>query len=95
MKIFCHSCQTENLIEMPISRRAECFKCHTDLKCCLNCKFYDSNSHWECRESVSERVKDKDRANYCDFFVPSEQKGQHKQDQNDLLSAAEALFKKK
>lgn len=34
----------------------------------MHCEFYDPASHWECRESIPERVKDKDRANFCDYF---------------------------
>lgn len=38
------------------------------MKVCLNCRFYDPSAHWQCRERISEPVREKDRANFCDFF---------------------------
>ncbi len=55
-----------------IGRGSTCSSCGKDLKVCLNCAFYDTGSHWECRETISERVAEKDRANFCDYFVFSE-----------------------
>ncbi|MBN2049124.1 MAG: hypothetical protein JW760_01665 [Spirochaetales bacterium] len=51
-----------------VGRSSTCPDCGKDLKICLNCDFYDQNAHWECRESISERVAEKDRGNFCDFF---------------------------
>ena len=39
------------------------------MKVCLNCRFYDPAAQWECRESIAEPVRDKGRANFCDFFA--------------------------
>jgi hypothetical protein len=52
-----------------IYRNTLCPHCGADAKVCLNCKFYDSSAHWQCRETIPEEVKDKDRANFCDYFV--------------------------
>ena len=52
-----------------VGRSSTCVKCGKDLKVCLNCKFYDPDSHWECREQIPERVSEKDRGNFCDYFV--------------------------
>ncbi len=41
---------------------------------CRNCRFYEPGAHWDCRETISEPVREKDRANFCDFFMLS-QKG--------------------
>jgi hypothetical protein len=38
------------------------------LRVCLNCEFYSPGAHWDCRETIDELVKDKDRANFCSFF---------------------------
>ncbi|MDC7235271.1 MAG: hypothetical protein PQJ58_18710 [Spirochaetales bacterium] len=54
-----------------IYRNSVCSSCGKDLKVCLNCIHYDRNSHNQCRESQAERVTDKDRANFCDYFEPS------------------------
>ena len=40
----------------------------SDLHCCLNCSFYDLGAYNDCREPQAERVLDKIRSNFCDFF---------------------------
>lgn len=94
----CFKCQ-ENLESYQlskVSRQDTCPKCSQDIRCCKNCTFYEPNSHWECREEVSEHILDKEKANFCDFFrLGAEQAGSQSKNKNDLLSAAEALFKKK
>jgi predicted RNA-binding Zn-ribbon protein involved in translation (DUF1610 family) len=50
------------------SRRDECPECGSDLRVCLNCAFYAQSKSNACEESQAEPVKEKDRANYCDFF---------------------------
>ena len=65
----CFKCRTP--IENPreVRKRSICEHCGAELKVCYNCRFYDSSAHWECRETIPERVRDKDRANFCDYFV--------------------------
>lgn len=65
----CFKCRTN--IDQPreIRKRSLCEHCGAELKVCYNCRFYDPAAHWECRESISEPVREKDRANFCDFFV--------------------------
>jgi hypothetical protein len=77
-------------------RRDECHKCGADIHVCLNCKNHDKSAYNECRESAAEVVKEKDRSNFCDHFYPLAP-GAHSQSdaRKDLISAAEALFKKK
>jgi hypothetical protein len=53
---------------MPIVRSAVCPACDRDLKVCLNCEFYSPGSHWDCRESITDPVAEKDKANFCDWF---------------------------
>jgi NMD protein affecting ribosome stability and mRNA decay len=64
----CHACGQQIDKQTPIVRSAVCPSCDKDLKVCLNCEFYSPGSHWECRESIGERVAEKDKANFCDFF---------------------------
>ena len=64
----CWKCK-KNTVSTSIYRNSECPVCSTDLHSCLNCKFYDDNSHHECREPISEYVKDKESRNFCDYFV--------------------------
>jgi hypothetical protein len=35
------------------------------------CEFYDTGVAKHCRETVAEEVKDKIRANFCDYFRPT------------------------
>jgi hypothetical protein len=51
-----------------VFRSSKCPSCGNDLRICRNCRFYDPSAHWECRETISERVADKDSANFCEFF---------------------------
>ena len=59
----------KNTVTTSIYRNSECPVCNTDLHSCLNCKFYDESSHYECKETIDELVKDKERRNFCDYFV--------------------------
>lgn len=90
----CFNCGHEFPAAFKPGRREECPKCHADVHVCRNCKNYDKNVYNECREPQADVVKERDRANFCDFFeMGFGQGGVDKQ--KDLLSAAEALFKKK
>ena len=53
---------------MEVFRSGVCPKCGKDLRVCLNCVFYSPGAHWDCRENIPEAVRDKDRANFCDYF---------------------------
>lgn len=77
-------------------RRDDCSKCHADVHCCRNCKFYDRAAYNECREPSADRVQEKERANFCDFYQPADPSGPSAVDRAaDLRAAAESLFKKK
>lgn len=95
--LVCHKCQKEIQTSpgVPVGRREECPDCHSDLHVCLNCINYSPGSYNECKEPVTELVKEKDRANFCDYFSPSDRKAEKRESKEDLLAAAEALFKKK
>lgn len=65
--LMCYFCGTE--YEEPIYRNTLCPECGKDLKICLNCRFYEPGAQWDCRETITEPVREKDRANFCDYFV--------------------------
>jgi len=94
MKVCCR-CGKELMIPRVVGRKDTCPNCQTDLRCCLNCTFYDDRVYNQCRESQAERVLEKDRSNFCDYFVyrdaNPEQKSGEKQAARDTL---ESLFKK-
>ena len=98
----CFACGVEFSFGFAPGRREECPKCGADVHVCLNCKNYDKNAYNECREPQGETVKEKARANFCDYFelagAGSGANGyadQLLEQQKALQAAAEALFKKK
>ena len=68
----CFSCKKELSMENKAGRRDECPFCGVDLHCCLNCRFYDRAAPRQCREPVAELVREKEKANFCDYFVFAE-----------------------
>jgi hypothetical protein len=56
---------------LPIRRLEECRACGAELHACRMCEFYDTGVAKHCRETVAEEVKDKIRANFCDYFRPT------------------------
>ncbi len=64
----CHACTREISIGLTVGGRDECPHCHADLHCCLNCKFYDRPAPKQCREPAAELVREKGKANFCDYF---------------------------
>ncbi len=78
----CYFCGTP--IEPPVYRRSLCTQCGKELKICLNCKFYSPGSHWDCHETIPEPVRDKDKANFCDYFkVATDNRHTKKPDNSD------------
>lgn len=67
----CWKCKKEINLENGIYRSSTCSFCGADLHCCRQCKFYSPGSHYDCREVQAELVKDKERANFCDYFSAS------------------------
>ena len=54
----------------PVRLRDTGPKCDADLHVCMNCRFYDTSAHNQCRETQAEWVRYKDQANHCDYFEP-------------------------
>ncbi len=94
IKFTCFQCHNEVEILKGFGRREECPSCGYDVHVCKNCEYYDESSYNECKETQAEVVKEKDRSNYCDYFQLSVGAKNKQQEKDDLVSAAEALFKK-
>ncbi len=94
MELICFSCQKNNTYSDKIGFRDECLFCHADLHACKNCDFYDAKVYNECRETSADVVREKERANYCDFFSPRKGGASVDDKKAQLRAAAEALFKK-
>lgn len=93
----CWSCQKELDIEARnIGRGSQCDFCDADLKVCLACSFYDENSYNECHESMAERVVEKKRANFCEYFKAATDLAENKKGptDNDIAKRWDQLFKK-
>ena len=58
-----------NEIEGSVYRNTICEQCGKDVKVCKNCRFFEPGAHWDCGETISEAVREKERANFCDYFV--------------------------
>jgi hypothetical protein len=71
----CYHCGHEIPVGAPIVRSSECPSCRRDLRVCRNCRHFSPGSHWDCRETVSDQVVDKERANFCDWFRMGEAGG--------------------
>ena len=94
--MFCFSCNAE--IELSADARVgfrdECESCSSDLHVCLNCAFYDTSAYNECREPNAERLLDRDRANRCDYFSPSDAASAGDGQGSQAKDSLAALFKK-
>jgi len=92
----CHQCGKELNREATVGRRDVCSSCRGDLHICLNCRFYDPGSYNDCREPQAERVVEKDRSNFCDYFEfsPSSSSGRMASITPDSRRKLDSLFKK-
>jgi hypothetical protein len=57
-------------LSLPLLRLEECKKCGAELHVCKMCEWYSIAVAKHCREPIAEEVKDKERANFCDYFKP-------------------------
>ena len=90
----CWNCGVE-LGHLDYGRQDICKKCGLDTRVCRNCIFWDKNSNNECRESQADRVVEKTKSNFCDYFKPKSGAGGEAQSRDAMKAAAAALFKKK
>jgi hypothetical protein len=76
-------------------RQDTCSSCRRDTHACKNCEHFDLAYNNQCRESSADRVVDKEKANFCDYFKPSTRAGGSSASADALKAAAAALFRKK
>ncbi|NNF60577.1 MAG: hypothetical protein HKN06_04510 [Gammaproteobacteria bacterium] len=71
-ELVCWNCG-ESLAELtlPLRRLEVCRACNAELHVCKLCEFYDTGVAKSCREPVAEEVRDKEQANFCDYFRPA------------------------
>ncbi|MCC7413231.1 MAG: hypothetical protein IT495_16565 [Gammaproteobacteria bacterium] len=69
-KLQCWKCGAQLAdVLLPLPRAELCRACNADLHVCRMCVFYDVRVAKHCREPIAEEVKDKTRANFCDYLV--------------------------
>jgi len=92
----CFHCGRRIELTERISFRAVCAECNCSLHVCCNCQFYDPAFHNQCREPQAERVVDKERRNFCEYFAPRQtEEPRRLTPANSVHGKLEALFKKK
>lgn len=91
----CYHCKKDIPVfgSFRVTRTEECPYCSRSMHCCKMCKFYDARVYNECLETNADRVVDKEKANFCDYFTLSSG-GPGGPSLDDLVNSADALFKK-
>lgn len=81
-------------LSLPFTKQDECKACRAPLHVCKLCKFYEIGVAKQCREPIAEEVRDKERANYCDYFEPKLAAYSNRTDQQAAAAQAQldALF---
>jgi hypothetical protein len=95
--LVCYSCGKAIEGRDKIGRQDVCPHCRSDLHCCLNCRLYDEYAHNQCRESSADWVSDREKNNFCEFFILQEAgaSGSKFRERQEARAKLEALFKKK
>ena len=75
-----------------IHRSEECPHCYASIHSCRMCSFYDKSAYNECRETSAERILEKEKANFCDYFTLTT-KQNAKEEKNQLLDLAKNAMK--
>lgn len=73
------------------NREMHCVACGKANHSCKNCRFFKPGIADDCIEPVADRVIEKTRANFCDYFEPGDKTGSPPGD-DDPLQAANRLF---
>lgn len=63
----------------------------------MNCGNYDPSAHNKCREPLAEWVSDREKANFCDLFIPNKLAagaGSARKDSGEIKKSFNDLFKK-
>lgn len=58
-------------VPRPITRHSNCLACYAELHCCRMCRKYDTRYISRCNDDRTDPPEDKERANYCEYFVPT------------------------
>lgn len=94
-KFSCYACKAQiQLIGGRVGRSDTCDSCRNDVHVCRNCIHYDKTAYNECREPMADRVVDKEKRNFCDYFKPGNAASSNAQDEKDAaMKKLNDLFK--
>jgi len=90
----CFRCGQTLTIEGRVGRKELCPQCGADLHVCKNCRFYEPGAYNDCRETQAERVLDKEKANFCEFFSFGTGAVGERETKPDARAKWEALFRR-
>ena len=93
--IACFRCGTSlSAMSLPFTRQDLCPECGVDLHVCRMCVHYDPAAPSQCREDDAEDVKEKELANFCEWYSPSDSafNPERKSEADLAREALEALF---
>lgn len=93
--ICCYRCGTSlAALSLPLSRQDECPGCGNYLHVCKMCTHFDATVPRQCREDGADDVTEKERLNFCDWFVPGDSAFDTKREEEErqARSALDALF---
>lgn len=81
-------------LSLPLARLDECTQCRAELHVCRMCRHYDKSVVRACTEDDAPEIRDKVRANFCDYFKPSPDAGDSAEWQREQRARAQlgALF---
>ena len=80
-------------LSLPLLRTEECRACRAELHVCRMCRFYDTSKAKSCSEPIADEVQDKQRANFCGYFLVAGGRFQPRNGAADQAKAAlESLF---
>lgn len=73
MSLSCYRCGASlAALSLPLSRQDTCPECRAELHVCRMCTQFAPGRSPACSNEDAEEVRDDRRANFCDYFVPSE-----------------------
>ena len=91
----CYRCgESLAALTLPISRQDQCPSCGNYVHVCRMCVNFDPYVARQCREDDAEEVFDKEKPNFCDWYVPSADAfdGANKRKENKARSELSVLF---
>ena len=91
----CFHCGDAIAFKDRVGFRDRCSTCDRPAHACLNCTFYDPAYNNQCREPQADRLVEKDRANFCEYFTPGNRAAKKLDSSSNARAKLDAIFKKK